>query len=152
MLIAKGYRIVLFKVGYRAGAKKKAIRLPAKYALLHDVNGTDWPSCSALIASFTRSRSKIPSRSDTGPAVKYFNYEPQGGHMSLPPKRLSDWKRVGEIGDMTYIRPGDKEGLGDNLLYGHEFKNTIPVLYKLGRTYRLELGAGCVWNWRGIVT
>lgn len=155
MLIAKGYRVAL-----RRPRSAKLRKLPASYALLHDVKGADWPSCSALIAPFTRSRQQIPGNVDVSPAVEYFNYEPRGGHLVLPSKRLSDWKDLGEVNAITYIRPGDKEGLGDDLLYGHEFSNETgwwifksetgyPRLYKHGRAYRMELPNGCVWNWRG---
>lgn len=155
MLIAKGYRVALHK----AGRTRKFKRLPVRYAILHDPDGTDWPKCSVLIAPFTRSGIPDVENKD---AFDYFNYQPRGGHFTLPPKRLGEWQRIEEIDAITYIRPGDKEGLGKNLSYGHEFTNEggwfifkkeigYPVLYKRGHAYRLEFPSGCVISWRGFV-
>lgn len=151
MLIAKGYGVVLKR-------DKKTFRPPG--AILHDPSGTDWPKCSVLIGSFTRGkRSEVSSK----PAVEYFNYVPRGGAFRLPARDLKAWKSLGEITYIEYTRPGDKEFEGEsNLRYDHNFAKVgsgfltsgkhYPKLYRLGRLYRLELGAGCVINWRGFVS
>ena len=154
MLIAKGYN-----VEFRNAETGRLIR-PAG-AFLHDPSGQDWPRCSVLIGSFRRGRK---DRLDYRPAVEYFNYEPRGGGFKPPPKSLNTWTFVAEVDRIkSYIRPGDKEFEGRfDLLYEHDFKKVgaglfmagkhFPLLFRRGRVHRLELGTGCVVNWRGFVT
>lgn len=148
MIIAKGYRVVLRKVG------GGVIRPVASYALLHDPEGGVWPKCSGLIAPFTRRRREIKNKT----AFDYFNYDPRGGSLILPPRSLREWSDLGEVDGIDYTRPGDKEIAGqNNTRYTHDFdrgmvfKKDFPHVFKRGTLYRIELGV-CTWNWRGIVT
>jgi hypothetical protein len=141
MLIAKGYRVV-----FRSARTGKNIYPPASSALLHDPEGKSWNKNSGLVAGFRRERLDVTN----GEAEKYFNYEPNGGKINLPPKSLGQWHLVDEVDYIVYTRPGDREGLGNNLRYEHDFKNYLPKVYRRGRVYRIELGPTCKWNWRGI--
>jgi hypothetical protein len=150
MLIAKGYHVVFRKAG-----STKTFKPAASYGLLHDPDGAAWPSCSGLVAPFRRSGKEIDDRL----AKDYFNYDPRGGSIVIPTKTLSKWKPLGEVDGILYTRPGDKEIAGkNNLQYVHDFSNGLifkkdfPRLYRLGRLYRIELGSGCAWTWRGIIT
>lgn len=141
MLIAKGY-----KVGFKR-SNGQALRMPTSSALLHDPTGKSWSKCSGLVAGFRRERLEIDDKS----AYDYFNYDPNGGKIQLPPKSLSQWKSRGHVSYIQYTRPGDKEGPGfENARYEHTFAEPVRV-YQRGSLWRLELGPDCVWNWRGIV-
>jgi len=145
MLTAKGYEVSFrLKTG-------RVVRAPRSYGLLHDPEGRAWPKTSVIIALFRRSgRSSPPS----GDASRYFGYAPRQGTIDLPPKNLSSWRKVGEVAEIDYWRPGTHEGD-----YFHPFKpkgwmfseKTWPTLYRRGRTLRLEMGDGAVLNWRGFV-
>ncbi len=141
MLIAKGYSVrFILDSGHKFSAPRGA-------ALLHDPSGKDWPACSGLVLVIQRTGEEI---SDSK-ADDYFGSQPMKGRVALPPKSLSDWKRLGMIDEIEYSRrrprglPADNKGD-----YFHPFKGEA-VLYRRGRTYRMELMKSCVWNWRGIV-
>jgi len=141
MLIAKGYSVrFILDSGHKFSAPRGA-------ALLHDPSGKDWPACSGLVLVIQRTGEEI---SDSK-ADDYFGSQPMKGRVALPPKSLSDWKRLGMIDELEYSRrrprglPADNKGD-----YFHPFKGEA-VLYRRGRAYRMELAKSCVWNWRGIV-
>jgi len=143
MLIAKGYAVT-FKM-----ADGKTIRPPASYALLHDEEGSDWPRCSGLVAPVARVSSQpVQSRA----ASAYFGSEPVAGQMVLPPRNLSAWRPVGTVAEVLYTRRRPR-GLPSAHAadYYHPVTKGTATLYRRDRHYRLELGAGCAWNWRGII-
>jgi hypothetical protein len=148
MLIAKGYR-----AGFRLVGKKTIFAPPRGAAMLHDPSGRDWPRCSVLFASFSRSGSSLGRSNPT--AVEYFGYDPKAGSLTVPPKTLSDWKYLGEVEYIRYDRPGTKyKGRYDHHFKGtgwFGFKSSFPRLYRRGRVYRLDLGSGCDISWRGFV-
>lgn len=142
MLIAKGFRVI-FKM--KGG---KTVKPPAGYAMLHDEDGRDWPRCSSIV---------IPIRVAGGPvkdakARAYFGHLPAAGRAVLPPRSLSEWTRVGEIDEVLYTRRRPR-GLpaSHQSDYYHPIEKGTATLYRRGRWYRMELGSGCQWNWRGII-
>ena len=152
MLIAKGFRVICeMKHG-------RTVRAPANCALLHDESGRDWPSCSAIVMPIQTSRNDEPV--DDRAAHSYFDAQPMGGRGETPPRNLSQWKSCGEIADLLYTRrrprrlPGQ---LQDD--YYHPIEHGEAWLYRLmpypggyrPHIYRIELGSGCKWNWRGII-
>jgi hypothetical protein len=162
MLITKGFRVSFVLTS------GKTIRPPASYALMHDEDGADWPYCSGLVAPL-KTTSKQPVRSEK--AALYFGYEPYRGTALIPSgddRRLSSWKKVGDVAEILYTRrrsggaPASHKGD-----YYHSIRQKKPgilaavlrlglpagaTLYRQGRLYRIELARGCVWNWRGIVS
>jgi hypothetical protein len=143
MLIAKGYKVtVVLESG-------RHVTAPAAYALLHDPAGRDWPRCSALVAPFRKGGGEIRNRE----AESYFGSRPREGSVSVPPRALSVWRRVGAAVQILYSRrrPGNLPA-AHKADYEHPFKEGKATLYRRGRELRIELGRGCVWNWRGFVT
>ncbi len=143
MLIAKGY-----DVGFRL-ADKGEVFAPKNYAALHDPAGQSWPKCSVLIAPFRRGSTKVNNEE----AEKYFGYAPRGGPIHLPARDLRTWREIGDVQEIDYWRPGEHKGD-----WWHPFREggwlfgnggPLPVLHRLGRVMRLELGPGCKLSWRG---
>ena len=136
MLIAKGYGVSFeMKQG-------PVVRAPAGAALLHDPTGKHWPSCSGLVMRFTKTNRPIHDDA----AKEYLGIEPRAGSITTPPRRLSEWKRVGDVAVINYRRIGEH---ADS--YYHPIERGAAVLYRRPGALRVELGGGCVWNWRGIV-
>jgi hypothetical protein len=130
------------------------IKAPASYAFLHDPAGKYWPSCSALIAPLDRRYDEEVSH---GPGQQYFGHKPLAGETpdigKLPSfKAISKWKYLGEIEEIYYTRMRPR-GLPNYAKdrYKHPIENGRALLYRRGRMLRIELGSGCVWNWRGII-
>lgn len=143
MLIAKG-----FNVGFTLASGKK-IKAPAGYGLLHDPSGKDWARCSGLVVPFAKGGDEI----DDKLAKEYFGHAPREGELRLPPKALSSWRKLGVATEVLYTRrrPGRLPAdYADQ--YFHPFKGGKATLYRLGRMLRIELGAGCSWTWRGVVS
>jgi hypothetical protein len=142
MLIAKGFS-VSFKL-----TNGKMVRAPGGYGLLHDPSGKDWPKCSGLVASFSKGGGEIDDRL----AKDYFGHAPREGELSLPPRALSAWKKVGAVAEILYTRRRPGRLLADHQdEYFHPFEKGTPTLYRRGRMLRLELGPNCEWSWRGVV-
>lgn len=160
MLIVKGFRVSFVL------SSGKTVRPPASYALMNDEDGRDWPRCSGLIGPLSRT-SKTPI--SNAQAKAYFGYQPMAGSAVIPSgeeRKLSNWRLLGEVKEVLYTRrragrePAEHEddyyhpiskGVIGRLL---EVVLGLPAgarLYRWGRWYRIELAAGCVWNWRGIV-
>jgi hypothetical protein len=136
MLIAKGYA-PSFKM-----VEGGTIRGGRGAALLHDPTGRAWPSCSGFIIAF----SKGGKETKDSAAEEYLGRAPKLGEATVPPKALSSWKRVGEVETVNYRRIGNHAAS-----YYHPIEGGRAVLYRRGHALRIELGSGCVWNWRGIV-
>jgi len=142
MLIAKGYRVNL---KLENGRK---VRAPASYGLLHDPSGRDWAKCSSLIAPFQKTGDEVSD----GEAKSYFGSEPREGRIALPPKSLGAWHRVGPVVEIEYTRRRPGRLPADHQAdYYHPFEGKHPMLYRIGKLLRLELGSGCSWNWRGLI-
>lgn len=149
MLIAKGFAVTFIMDDGRR------IKAPAGYALLHDQDGTDFPRCSGFVMPFQHS-ARDPEV-DNATARTYFGHQPFRGSAAAPPRALSAWRRVGDLDDMevdeilyTRRRPRSLP-VTHGARYFHPFKGRA-TLYRHGRLFRIELGAGCVWNARGVVT
>src|SRR5262249_39520451 len=138
----------------------ETIVAPPSAGMLFDETGTAWPKCSLLVKRFEDGT----SRSDRG--KDYFGrkasvYE---GHVELPMRALSTWKRRGEIKAIFYERAGTKlpgffrhvfnkpRGLYKVIFWikGRTAK-TPAILYARGKDYRVELPDGCIVDDRGIV-
>ena len=145
MLVVKGFRAI-FKM-----EDGQTVRPPAGHAILHDESGKDWPRCAALIAAI-KTHPNDPPVSDAA-AKSYLGAEPRVGSTTLPPRALGSWSRVGRIEEFLYTRrrPRDLPGkLQDD--YYHPIEKGVATLFEWRRgIYRVELGRGCLWNWRGIV-
>jgi hypothetical protein len=159
MLIVKGFRVSFVL------ASGKTVRPPSSYALMNDEDGRDWPRCSGLVGPMRSGKTPISHSK----AKAYFGYEPLAGSAVIPSgdeRSLRNWKLLGDVKEVLYTRrraggaPMQHEddyyhpiskGIIGRLL---EMILQLPAgarLYRWGRWYRIELAAGCVWNWRGIV-
>jgi hypothetical protein len=142
VLIAKGYTV---SFTLAAGGTVKA---PAGYGLLHDPTGRSWAKCSGLVCSFRKDGDEI----EDGEAKSYFGKDPLGGELALPPKSLSEWKKLGPVTEIRYTRKCPGRKCDNAAAYYHPFEQgKLPMLYRRGKMLRLELGSGCEWNYRGIV-
>lgn len=148
MIAAKGYDVSVVLVG------GKTVKAPRGAALLHDEDGAAWPRCSALIALFRTTREPLGA---TPQWVRgYFGaaHTLRRGSVVLPPRSLSGWTLVGRCESVDYRREGvhaDEYTHPFGERGGATWLTRHPKLFRLGRDLRIELGRGCVWNWRGIV-
>lgn len=143
MLIAKGYAV-------RFILEHGAVRPAAGHALLHDPSGHAWPRCSGLVAPFRKTREEVEDR-EARSYFGLFSDAPMKGLLALPPRALSDWNYLGDVEEIEYTRrrPGGLRA-SHQAPYFHEFEGRVR-LYRRGNLFRIELGRGCSWNWRGIV-
>jgi hypothetical protein len=127
-------------------------------ALLHDPDGRSWPECSGLVMPFKRT-GEAPSR-EYDQARHYLgrSYEIKQGRIDkLPPRALSEWEEIGEVTRAEYHRGGTKapgdyfHPMGARQWFRLFIKPDLPVLYRYGNIYRLELGKGCHWSDRGLI-
>ena len=154
-MIRKGTR-VLFEM--KDGSD---VEPPAKYALLHDPEGEDWPARSMLVGPYATGKAveDVPS---SAKAYLGRQYEIHKGSCVLPPRHLQEhcdriWEEIGEVDTIYYYRHGTKAS-GD---FRHKFgRFTIislfkgrgkAVLYGWGEWLRLELPRGAIADDRGIV-
>jgi hypothetical protein len=128
-------------------------------SLLYDDSGQDWPRCSLLVLPGVERLGREPGKV-TRFARQWFGeeYAPLEGRVSLPDKDLKSWRSVGEVERLFFTRAGDvpeEHGLNSKMVHPFAkvlpFGGELPVLYASGGATRIELGAGCVLNWRGIV-
>jgi hypothetical protein len=150
MLVAKGFAVTIF---LESGRK---VRAASGAELLHDESGADWPACSGLVASFTKTGKTLPEK-DTK-ADKHFGlsgYVIRRGKVRLPPSDLSEWHLVGRAKSIDYSRRGEHADRYTHTFQDSGFwlwKHDLPSVYRRGKSLRIELGSGCTWNWRGFVT
>jgi hypothetical protein len=143
MLIAKGY-------GVRFVMEHGSVRPARTHALLHDPSGRVWPKCSGLVSPFRKTGDEI----NDSTAKSYFGLfsdAPRRGILVMPPRALSEWRFSGYVEEIEYSRfrpDGLRSSHRDD--YFHPFKGDA-LLYRRGGLFRIELGRGCLWNWRGIV-
>jgi hypothetical protein len=151
--------IVLICKGHNVGFKLQTGRMVrASGSMLHDPSGDSWPKDSVLVASFRRNGRTATDEEKAGDPKNYLGrqYEAHIGSVSLPPRSLDQWKRVGEIATVYYERPGTR---APGRFYHHFgkrrleafFKKGKAVLYKRGSAYRVQMGDGAVFSDRGIV-
>jgi hypothetical protein len=128
--------------------------------LLHDESGKSWPVCSALFASFRRTNQEATDAQMKGAPEHYLGrgYAGRVGKIDLPPRSLSEWKKIGAVREIQYTRTGTKAAddffhpFGKRHWWGWFFsKGKHPTLYKRGRVMRLELGSNCIVDDRGFV-
>lgn len=126
-------------------------------ALLHDPTGKWWPVRSCLIGSFDKHGSARAAKPPKE-AAQYLgrNYEIHAGTVSLPPRELSQWERIGSVETIYYERHGTKA----RGRFRHRFNRGLSAfikgkgkvtLYHHGRWYRLELPRGALLDDRGFV-
>ncbi len=141
-LICKGFAVQF--VMYGGGT----IKAPASYGFLHDPSGKHFGKCSGLVAPFSKGGGEI----DDGAARDYFGHPAREGEVTLPPRALSEWKRIGVVQEILYTRrrPGGLPAINQDHYY-HPVEGGKATLYRRGKLLRVELGGHCVWNVRGIV-
>jgi hypothetical protein len=127
-------------------------------SMLHDPTGDYWPEDSMLVMSFRRNGRLATDDEKSGPPKDYLGREHKAriGSVSLPPRSIKEWKRIGDVKTIYYERPGTKSPgryfhhFGKRRLEAF-FKKGKAVLYKRAGAYRLELGDGAIASDRGIV-
>jgi hypothetical protein len=151
VLVCKGKRVRFVMKGGRS--------VRARGSMLHDPSGRAWGRCSVLVASFTPGTRRATDAELRGEPRDYFgkSYSALVGRIALPPKALSEWKRVGEVERIYYWRTGTRAPGPFQHPFGKrraEFlfvAGKLPVLYHRGGAYRLELGNMCAIDDRGLV-
>jgi hypothetical protein len=152
-VICKGTRVV-FEM-----KDDSVVRPPAGYGMMHDPSGKHWSACALLIGPFTRGV-QVQDEDVPTKAKQYLGrtYHVHKGEMSLPPKSMSAWTKVGECAQILYVRGGRKAPGG----FHHEFGRTGTIfslfkgvgraqLYRCGRFYQLRLGRKCMLDERGVI-
>jgi hypothetical protein len=115
--------------------------------LLHDPSGKYWPKTSCLITSFKKTGTSLEDPTDEEVAWAHDPKSVRVGSAFVPAARsMSSWTRIGDVSKVDYRRYGE---YADE--YVHEFKGKA-MLYRKQRVYRLELGRGATFNWRGFVS
>lgn len=153
MLIVKAHR-----VAFDLMSGRKVTAAPT-YGMLHDPSGEDWPKDSVLVMRYTRSGRAIKS---DGAMASYLggDYQARSGEADLPSRSLEGWKKLGDVKTIYYVRTGKRApgGFYHHFGKGAALEHKIfrgegdkPVLYRKGKTLRLELPAGSTLNWRGFV-
>jgi hypothetical protein len=142
VLICKGFAVSFVM------ENGKTVRAPASYGFLHDPSGRDFSKNSGLVAPFSKGGGEI----DDGAARDYFGHPAREGEIALPPRSLGEWTRVGRVTEILYARrrPG-RLPASNKADYYHPIEHGTATLYRRGKLLRVELGANCEWNARGIV-
>jgi hypothetical protein len=156
LLICKG-----LDVGFRM-SNGRTINAPKSYGMLHDPTGRDWSECSLLVAGFGPNERLATKKELSGEAKNYFgaDYEAVISTITLPPKSMDAWTLVGKVKRLWYFREGKFEGA-----YKHDFNKPRGLyrvvflvkgkrdvfLFKHERSYRLELGSGCLLSDLGVI-
>jgi len=134
-------------------------------AMIHDPSGRDWPKCSLLIVPVGRSRVRKATDEEYEGAPKHYlgrDHNPKVVQVTFPSSSTAEWKRIGELRRIDYVRGGTKAPGGykhhinkprgvyrvTHLLRGGD---QPVVVSKLGSAYRLDLPNGCIIDDRGIV-
>lgn len=135
-----------------------ALLVPARYGLLHDPTGREWPFCSVLVGPYREGRRRPIEPSSK--VRQYFGrkaslYE---GEVTMPPRAMKEWRQIGTAirGRIYYLRGGTK--------YPGRFRHRFNkgwtamllgkkgvVIYRAGRFLRIELPDGCTIDDRGFV-
>lgn len=141
------------KVAVKLVGVRKRVYLPG--AGLHDETGRYWPKCSVLISSFNKLDTPVDPNDE---AADYFgaDFETLEGRVTLPPKAISEWKEVGEIEVLFYVRDGLYAPGGYHHAIGKRrmwnlWRSGEAFLYRYGGAHRVELGKGCIVDSRGVV-
>jgi hypothetical protein len=143
---------------------KRELAPSVRAGLLYDDSGDAWPRCSLLIATFDGFTHE-PTSAERRAAKDYFGRSATigAGRVTIPPRSLSGWRRVGDVTDIFYDRAGTKapgyfhhrfhkpRGLWKLLFLFKPTAAKAPVvLYQRRGAYRLELPDGCIVDDRGI--
>jgi hypothetical protein len=134
-------------------ASGKILDAPAGTSLLHDPDGVWWPKCSCLVMRIHRTHKPL---TPTIAERAYFGrtHGLRAGKVSLPPKDLAAWSEIGEVTHIWYLRTGKRApGPFHHKMHGgwFDFGKHPVLLYRFGKIWRLELGAGCTLDDRGFV-
>jgi len=155
VIVVKGDHVAFDLNGRDHDPKKPDLVVAASHGLMRDPEGKDWPTCSALIGPYLRRGPAIENayaRKWVGRRV-----ETREGKVTLPPKAPGEWKTVGEVEVLYYLRPGTRAPG----MYRHAFNRDLfarlvfgkqkVTLKKHGRFYRLDMGPSCTIDDRGFV-
>lgn len=148
MIIRKGTR-VLFDL-----ESGRTVKCVPGYGMMHDPDGADWPQNSVLVMPFRRTGDPI----DYAPARHYFGagHGVESGEVTLPPRALTAYTKVGHVKRIWYTRPGTSHpGPFKHKVNGGWLDAVLgkkrAILYRRGRIYRLEFPDGAVIDARGFV-
>jgi hypothetical protein len=133
-------------------------------ALLHDPTGKWWPSRSCLIGSFDKLPTVAKPKEAPKEAAQYLgrSYVIRAGSVTLPPRAIGLWDKIGQVEAIYYRRQGikargrfrhrfNRRGLLARLLSALIKGEGKLTLYQYGRWYRLELPRTAILDDRGFV-
>ena len=157
MLVAKLHRVTVWLKG--------GSRIHFKTDGLHDSSDNDWPKLSILFATYEKLDK--PYNGSSGNEEESWIENPDDiryGNVELPPKALKRWSSIGAATRIWYTRKGiyadnykhSYNGKSSNktplaalmLKEAKPFEGDLPILYRLGASYRLDLPKGATFNWR----
>ena len=150
MIIVKGVSVIFDLTD------GSSVRPRASAGMMHDPTGRAWPKKSLLVGAYQKGGITDDVPED---AKRYLgrNYSAHEGSVDLPPKRLGEWEKLGEVETIYYRRPGTRAP-GK---FHHEFNKPglrrlvhgtgRAMLYARGSYYRLELPRSAIVDDRGIV-
>jgi hypothetical protein len=132
------------------------VRAPESAGLLHDPDGIALPKCHALITTF-RTSTRTPSSVEYDGAPSAYlgrHYSAHIGGVTVP---KGEWRAIRQVACIYYTRQGTRapgrfrHRFGERRWQALWRKGELPMLYKLGSSYMLDLGEGAVWTDLGIV-
>jgi len=138
---------------------------PARYGMLHDPSGKEWPARSVLVGPFAKGpladEDEIPRDARDYLGRKHRVHR---GVAIFPPRSLATWTHLGDVasakkagGRIRYVRGGTKAPGGFHHPFNAPSLATLmkghgrSVLYRCGQWLRLELPRGAMLDARGFV-
>lgn len=125
-------------------------------SLLYDETGGAWPSCSLLIAGFSR----VGSPAEPTKFARRWSkeHEWRAGSITLPPRSLNEWSKGPRIAAVNYTREPDGEDFTHPFgMIGGLFPtirwpfSELPVLYRRGSAARVESSSPFTVTSAGII-
>lgn len=119
------------------------VRVPVSYGMIHDPDGGSLGKCFVFVGPYKTTRKRVEM---TGDAKSYFgpDYEARGAVVDVP---SGPWNSIGDAVQIFYQRPGKHAAR-----YYHLFDKRAKVsVARCRRFLRIDLGHGCIANWRGFV-
>jgi hypothetical protein len=144
-IVVKGDR-VLFATRADAPLQptRDCLRLPARYGIIHDPDGTDLRRCTVYFGPYRTIGGK-PTL--TRAARAYFGPHYAAKPIAVnPPGDDARWTSVAPVYVIFYRRKGFRAGG-----YHHPFRRAPLTLEKSGPFYRLYLPGTCIVDDRGFV-
>lgn len=132
--------------------------------MMYDEKGTYWPKNSLLITRFDKRHGRPATDEEYQGMNKSYlgrHYEPFVSMVDLPTRDLREWKKVGNVHTVYYVRNGTRAPGGyrhtfnkprgmQHIIFAVKGKGEV-VLLRYKDFYRIDMPFGCMIDSRGIV-